>query len=291
MKKLHVVHKSTFDISEFLKDMSNVADSFNSLSDSNKRGCNAFFDGIINDLKEIMASEVSSAQKQRELILYKQKLQFKKAPPAYEYQIKRIDEAIIKYVEPTIKDLYELIRLEREFGISNQNPTIKKEVIEIAIKTPLNQLNSNLSELSIDDQSLKQYKKIKMNMPMGNVYAHFMKLINFKNELNNKPYLSKDNVEQLLAQAFEGYSISEVKQEQLNLNLTNKQFAIFYTFIYQFYYLNETNKAGTKMKYAYFLKDNFLNFSRLDIKTLYSSIRLNTELVKSIDLLKAQTRN
>jgi hypothetical protein len=95
-----------------------------------------------------------------------------------------------------------------------------------------------------------------------------MKLINFKNELNNKPYLSKDNVEQLLAQAFEGYSISEVKQEQLNLNLTNKQFAIFYTFIYQFYYLNETNKAGTKMKYAYFLKDNFLNFSRLDIKTL-----------------------
>jgi hypothetical protein len=291
MKKLHVVPKSTFDISEFLKDMSNVADSFNSLSDSNKRGCNAFFDGIINDLKEIMASEVSSAQKQRELILYKQKLQFKKAPPAYEYQIKRIDEAIIKYVEPTIKDLYELIRLEREFGISNQNPTIKKEVIEIAIKTPLNQLNSNLSELSIDDQSLKQYKKIKMNMPMGNVYAHFMKLINFKNELNNKPYLSKDNVEQLLAQAFEGYSISEVKQEQLNLNLTNKQFAIFYTFIYQFYYLNETNKAGTKMKYAYFLKDNFLNFSRLDIKTLYSSIRLNTELVKSIDLLKAQTRN
>jgi hypothetical protein len=291
MKKLHVVPKSTFDISEFSKHLREIDDCLKNLSDINNEESRLFFDGIINDLKEIMASEVSSAQKQRELILYKQKLQFKKAPPAYEYQIKRIDEAIIKYVEPTIKDLYELIRLEREFGISNQNPTIKKEVIEIAIKTPLNQLNSNLSELSIDDQSLKQYKKIKMNMPMGNVYAHFMKLINFKNELNNKPYLSKDNVEQLLAQAFEGYSISEVKQEQLNLNLTNKQFAIFYTFIYQFYYLNETNKAGTKMKYAYFLKDNFLNFSRLDIKTLYSSIRLNTELVKSIDLLKAQTRN
>jgi hypothetical protein len=130
-----------------------------------------------------------------------------------------------------------------------------------------------------------------MNLSKTIISEHFNKLNNFKNELNNQVYLSKDDVEQLLCQAFEGYSDKPTDHKLISLNLTNKQFGIFYCFIYQFYSKNETNRVGTKRKYAHYLKDNFLNFSRLDIKTLYSSIRLNTELVKSIDLLKAQTRN
>ena len=134
----------------------------------------------------------------RDLIKYKQQLQFKKAPPAYEYEVKRIDEAISLVIEPALQNLFELIRLDKELGISNQIPLVKTEKAEIAIKTPLNQLNSNVSELIPKKIIINNSLKIKMNLSKTIISEHFNKLNNFKNELNNQVYLSKDDVEQLL---------------------------------------------------------------------------------------------
>ena len=129
-----------------------------------------------------------------------------------------------------------------------------------------------------------------MNLSKTIISEHFNKLNNFKNELNNQVYLSRDDVEQLLCQAFEGYSDKPTDHKLISLNLTNKQFGIFYCFIYQFYSKNETKRVGTKRKYAHFLKDNFENFNQLEIDTLYSSIRLNNDLESNIDLLKKSPR-
>jgi hypothetical protein len=46
-----------------------------------------------------------------------------------------------------------------------------------------------------------------MNLSKTIISEHFNKLNNFKNELNNQVYLSKDDVEQLLCQAFAIYKL------------------------------------------------------------------------------------
>ena len=291
MKNKIVVPKSTFDIKQFSKDMGNVVDSFRALSDSNKRERIAFFEGIVLDVQKILETGESNGYILRDLIKYKQQLQFKKAPPAYEYEVKRIDEAISLVIEPALQNLSELIRLDKELGISNQIPLVKTEKAEIAIEPPLNELNANVSELIPKKIIINNRLKIKMNLSKTIIFEHFNKLNNFKNELNNQAYLPKDDVEQLLCQAFEEYTDKPTDHKLLSLNLTNKQFGIFYCFIYQFYSRNETKRAGTKMKYAHFLKDNFENFSQLEIHTLYSSIRLNNDLESSIDLLKKSPRS
>ena len=276
MKNKIVVPKSTFDIKQFSKDMGNVVDSFRALSDSNKRERIAFFEGIVLDVQKILETGESNGYILRDLIKYKQQLQFKKAPPAYEYEVKRIDEAISLVIEPALQNLSELIRLDKELGISNQIPLVKTEKAEIAIEPPLNELNANVSELIPEKIIINNRLKIKMNLSKTIIFEHFNKLNNFKNELNNQAYLPKDDVEQLLCQAFEEYTDKPTDH---------------YCFIYQFYSRNETKRAGTKMKYAHFLKDNFENFSQLEIHTLYSSIRLNNDLESSIDLLKKSPRS
>jgi hypothetical protein len=65
-----------------------------------------------------------------------------------------------------------------------------------------------------------------MNLSKTIISEHFNKLNNFKNELNNQVYLSKDDVEQLLCQAFEGYSDKPTDHKLISLNLTNKQWNI-----------------------------------------------------------------
>jgi hypothetical protein len=286
MEKKIIVPKNTFDIKEFSNYLSEMRSNLKSLSDINKEERRLYFEGIVNDVVQIFESAGTYAQKQKDLILYKQKLQFKKTPPAREYEIKRIDEAINTILDPSLQNLNELIRLEKDHGVSNEiKQAITKKDIN-TIETPLNQLNSNESEFTQEPSPILVNGKIKMKLSKEEVKNFFYKLSVYKNELDNKPYLSEVDVEQLLAQAFEDFTDKKVNHRLLNLNFNKRQLAIFYTFIYQFYSKNENNRAGTKKKYAYFLKENFVNFKQVDIDTLYSSIRLNNELENSVDLLK-----
>ena len=286
MNKKIIIPKSTFSTTEFSNHMKDIYDSFKSLSEINKEEKQLFFDEINSEIKKILDSKKSYIKQKKDLILFKQTLQLKKSPNAKEYEIKRIDEVINLVINPAIDNLSELILLEKDHSMTNDSkPNISDTNLNIT-NTELDRLNSNLSELKLENETPLPTIKLRVKRSKEEVRSFFMKLAVFKNELNNKPYLPEKEVEQLLAQGFEDYSKEEIQHRLLDLNLTNKQFAIMYTFIYQFYSKSENNRAGTKKKYAYFLKDNFTNFNHLDIDTLYSSIRLNNQLQNSIDLLK-----
>ena len=86
MEKKIIVPKNTFDIKEFSNYLSEMRSNLKSLSDINKEERRLYFEGIVNDVVQIFESAGTYAQKQKDLILYKQKLQFKKTPPARDHE-------------------------------------------------------------------------------------------------------------------------------------------------------------------------------------------------------------
>jgi hypothetical protein len=167
-----------------------------------------------------------------------------------------------------------LIRINDDTTIQ-QKSTFSKETDESEINPSLIRINLAESELtkSSSKKSKVRYKKIKPTYSVDDIEKLFSKLYLNINETNQKPFLSKEDVEHLLAQTIEGYSSEEVEHRMFKANFNSKQRGLFYAFIYSFYTANLQGSADEKMIYAKFIQENFKGFGNKPLDLIYKRIR------------------
>jgi hypothetical protein len=167
-----------------------------------------------------------------------------------------------------------LIRINDDTTIQ-QKSTFSKETDESEINPSLIRINLAESELtkSSSKKSKVRFKKIKPTYSVDDIEKLFSKLYLNINETNQKPFLSKEDVEHLLAQTIEGYSSEEVEHRMFKANFNSKQRGLFYAFIYSFYTANLHGSADEKMIYAKFIQENFKGFGNKPLDLIYKRIR------------------
>ena len=303
MNKKIILSKSNNNILEAAALLSGLIKEFSKYTKSNYQDRQDYFEKIKITLQGIIFSpNLSTLEKCFELNRFKSELELAKVN-ALEYQVKQINQVISEIVLPAENNLLQRLQIEKKYGViekklSEEKSTPKEmnsnseDVIRIHPKTQPeqekkseneNESNNSESELvgmkkdkfefSSDESLPDSSPKIPMNISKEEVHSFFERLCICKNELNNKPYLSYQDLDQFLSQYFIGYSEKPVPHKLLELNLFKKQYGIIYSFVYQFYQKNVKRYDGGKNNYALLLKENFICFREMDDDTLYSSIR------------------
>lgn len=122
-----------------------------------------------------------------------------------------------------------------------------------------------VTERELDDQSgvsenvayelPENFLQIDCNADQKAILEYFMRLASRKNELNNKPYMSEEDVTELLHNNFKVFKCKP-KHRYYEINLTKRQKGRLRYLVYEFYEKYATNSRD-KVMFGYFLINNF----------------------------------
>lgn len=141
--------------------------------------------------------------------------------------------------------------------------TENTKIVEPEKSTPLIELIPDLppSFLQIDIKDLSEEK----------ILYYFMILAKEKNNINNEPYMTKQDVEELVHKNFSVFK-SQPNGKYFKINLKNNQKVRLRYFMQEFYQKFERKPQGNKMKYVNFLIHNFDLFKDDKPSTLYKNM-------------------
>ncbi|MBK6834791.1 MAG: hypothetical protein IPG89_11165 [Bacteroidetes bacterium] len=140
-----------------------------------------------------------------------------------------IDNKALPLLKIEIDKLNELIRINFDSPTNEKNVVVAK-ADESEINSPSTQINPPEPELTLLSAKKPKvyFNKIKPTYSVEDIAKLFSKLYLTINEANQKPFLSKEDVEHLLAQTIEGYTSEQVEHRILKANFNSKQQGLWF---------------------------------------------------------------
>lgn len=231
-KKKIVVPTSYFKESELIKDVKNIFDGIREIGEATKKEEQQYLIDLNKKIELILESSDSNSYKLRDLIELKASIEKEKIETRYGSRKNTIEEKALPLLQVQFNKLNGLIRNNVDLKTNEKNDVVAK-TNESEINSTSIQINPAESELTIPSAKKPNvhFKMIKPTYSADDIAKLFSKLYLTINEATQKPFLSKEDVEQLLAQTIEGYSSEQVEHRMLKANFNSKQQGLFYAFI------------------------------------------------------------
>jgi hypothetical protein len=286
-KKKIIVPSNFIKESELPKNIKNFFDGIREIGEATKKEEEQYLIDLNKKIELIVESNDSYSNMLRDLIELKASIEKEKIETKYGSRKKTIEEKAIPLLQVQITKLNELIRNNVDLKTNEKNVVVAK-TNESEINSASIQINSAEPELTLHSAKKPKvyFNKIKPTYSVEDIAKLFSKLYLTINEANQKPFLSKEDVEHLLAQTIEGYSSEQVEHRMLKANFNSKQQGLFYAFIYSFYTANQQGSADEKTIYAKFIQANFKGFGNKPVDQIYKRLRAAIGSQKTHPLIK-----
>lgn len=196
--------------------------------------------------------------------------------------VKYYQSAINNILEPLYNYWRSELDFKTNFGtvkeISSGKNLVESEITDVTvankinIKTKIIEPEKSIPLIELIPHLPPEFLQIAIKDLSGETILHyFMILATEKNNINNEPYMTKQDVIELVKKNFSVFK-SQPTGKYFTINLNNNQKIRLRYFIQQFYQKFERNPQGNKMKYVNFLIYNFDLFKDDKPGSLYKNM-------------------